>query len=169
MLDNIFVTIAKFSRLTLGICLFILSLIVIAYASYLLKIEVTESEPKNNVALRFPTATEYVNNDPFWWLLNGSNNIRMINFSDERMKGVFTIKIYPNPAKEFVMIDLNEFNGQASELHLINTQGQFVTSIGVFDEAKTINLPLSNYSEGIYFLQILTDKGILNKKIIISK
>jgi hypothetical protein len=80
-----------------------------------------------------------------------------------------TIKIYPNPAKEFVMIDLNEFNGQASELHLINTQGQFVTSIGVFDEAKTINLPLSNYSEGIYFLQILTDKGILNKKIIISK
>ncbi len=79
------------------------------------------------------------------------------------------IKIYPNPAKEFVIIDLNEFNGQVSQLNLINIQGQKVESISAFNQSKTIRLPLSNYSEGVYFLQILTDNGIVNKKIILSK
>ena len=152
MLDNVFIGFAKYSRKIVGICLLILSIIVISYSAYLLKIDVTESEPKNNVALRFPTPTEYVDNDPFWWLLNGSNNIRMINFSDERMKGIFTIQVYPNPCKDNsiievihnnlksksliktnansikIMADLKPYQSKDLDLRVINSKSCFVSN-----------------------------------------
>jgi hypothetical protein len=110
----------------------------------LLKIEVTESEPKNNVALRFPTATEYVNNDPFWWLLNGSNNIRMINFSDERMKGVFSIKIYPNPCKDNSVVEV--IHNNETNKSIIKPNANSITILADLKpyQSKDVNLRVMN-------------------------
>lgn len=79
------------------------------------------------------------------------------------------IKIFPNPAKDFVMVDFNEFNGTLNQINLINVQGQNVFTLNTVNQSKIFNIPLINLSDGIYFLQIQTDKGVLSKKIIISK
>lgn len=79
------------------------------------------------------------------------------------------VKIFPNPAKDFVMVDFNEFNGTLNQINLVNVQGQNVFTLNTVNQSKIFNLPLTNISDGIYFLQIQTDKGVLSKKIIISK
>jgi hypothetical protein len=79
------------------------------------------------------------------------------------------VKVCPNPAKNFVLIDFNEFNDKINQLNLLNVQGQNVFTSNTINQTKLFTVPLTNLSDGIYFLQIQTDKGILNKKIIISK
>lgn len=79
------------------------------------------------------------------------------------------VKIFPNPAKDFVMVDFNEFNGTLNQINLVNVQGQNVFTLNTVNQSKIFNIPLTNISDGIYFLQIQTDKGVLSKKIIISK
>ena len=79
------------------------------------------------------------------------------------------IKIYPNPAKDFLTIDCKEFTGELNELNLTNIQGQKVYSSNLFIQSKTINLPVNNFSDGIYLLQVKTNNGNLTKKIIITK
>lgn len=79
------------------------------------------------------------------------------------------VKIFPNPAKDFVMVDFNEFNGTLNLINLVNVQGQNVFTLNTVNQSKIFNIPLTNLSDGIYFLQIQTDTGVLSKKIIISK
>lgn len=79
------------------------------------------------------------------------------------------IIVYPNPAKDFVLIDFNELKGKLNQINLLNVQGQNVFTFNINDQSKIFNLPLTNLSDGIYFIQIQTENGILSKKLIISK
>lgn len=79
------------------------------------------------------------------------------------------IKVYPIPAKEFVVIDWNDIQGGAKQLSLLNSQGQSVLTTDLTDQPKTLQLSLGNLSNGVYLLQLHTDRGILTKKIIITK
>lgn len=79
------------------------------------------------------------------------------------------IKVYPNPAKEFVTIDLNEFSDKVNSINVLNIQGQQISSIKVTSNEKSLKLPLQGLSDGVYFIQIQSAQGILTKKIIISQ
>lgn len=78
-------------------------------------------------------------------------------------------EIYPNPAKDFVILDFNKFRGELIQINILNVQGQNILTLNTNNQSKTFNIPLSNFSNGIYFLQLLTESGILTKKIIVSK
>ena len=79
------------------------------------------------------------------------------------------IKVYPNPAKEFVLIDFNDLKARLNQLVLLNAQGESVYATNITDQPKTIRVPLGNLSDGIYILQIQTNNGVINKKIVASK
>lgn len=79
------------------------------------------------------------------------------------------IKVYPNPTKDFLTIDLNEFSGNLIRIDLFNIQGQKVVTDHSFNQEKILELPLGNLSDGIYFLQFQTNSGMLTRKIIIGK
>ncbi|MBV5314034.1 MAG: C10 family peptidase [Prolixibacteraceae bacterium] len=79
------------------------------------------------------------------------------------------LKVYPNPAKEFVIVDFNDINASLNQLALFNAQGGRVYLTSLTDQPKTLHLPLANFSEGIYILQIQTYNGLINKKIVVSK
>ena len=79
------------------------------------------------------------------------------------------LKVYPNPAKDFVWIDWNDFNDKAKKLTLFNAQGQIVYMSSLTDQLKPLQVPLGDLPEGMYFLQLQTISGILNKKIIVAK
>ena len=79
------------------------------------------------------------------------------------------IIVYPNPAKDIVSIDVNDFNGEINQVRLINIQGQNVFTYDNANQSKMFNLPINNFSEGIYLLQFQTSTGISTKKLIITK
>lgn len=79
------------------------------------------------------------------------------------------IKVYPNPAKDFVTVNINDFDGELNQINLINIQGQNIFTFNTTNQSKILNLPINNFSEGIYMLQLQTSRGMLTKKLIITK
>lgn len=79
------------------------------------------------------------------------------------------VKVYPNPASQIITIDLNDYPGNISQLCLYNLQGQKFYSSELSPSKKITNIPLINVPEGMYLLQMLTDEGLLTKKIAVVK
>ncbi len=86
------------------------------------------------------------------------------------VKDAFTsqIRVYPNPAREHVFIDLNAFSGKLQKIELVDATGQQVINAVDSPAGKYVDLPLNNLSDGIYFVRLYTDMGIVTRKIIIE-
>lgn len=78
------------------------------------------------------------------------------------------IKVYPNPAKEYVFVDISAFTNEVNEIIINNVQGQIVSTLKVGNET-VIQIPLQSLADGVYFAQIRSSKGISTKKIILNK
>jgi Secretion system C-terminal sorting domain len=78
------------------------------------------------------------------------------------------IKIYPNPVKDILMLDLPAFNGNVNQVRIMNMQGQQVVTINPSGD-QTLRLNVDNLPEGIYFLQLQTGNGTCSKKFMITK
>lgn len=100
------------------------------------------------------------------YLLNVSLNRQTLSSDDFDINN--QIKIYPNPAKDFVNINLSDFANDVTDIQVNNIQGQIVRSIKVQNET-IVQIPLDNLSSGLYFAQIYSTNGVSTKKIIINK
>jgi hypothetical protein len=78
------------------------------------------------------------------------------------------INIYPNPAKDVLMIDLTAFKSNFNQVRIMNMQGQQVVTVNPNGD-QTFRVKVDNLPEGIYFLQLQTENGIYSKKFIIMK
>ena len=67
-----------------------------------------ETKISENVVLRFDVPTEYVVNDSFWWLPEGNNRIRIVNYSNESHSGKIKLEISNNPCSNVDSILFNE-------------------------------------------------------------
>lgn len=73
-----------------------------------------------------------------------------------------TIKVYPNPVLDQLNIGATK---AIKEFRIINTHGRVISNVkGRFTE-KSIDV--SNWTEGVYLVQLLTDKSWVSKKIVI--
>ena len=73
------------------------------------------------------------------------------------------VKMYPNPAKDVVRI---ESNNTLQSMTLYGINGEMIESRSV--GAKEIELHLEGYSKGVYFLQLVTDEGVITKKLVVQ-
>lgn len=72
--------------------------------------------------------------------------------------------VYPNPAKDYLIIELSE--GDCANGVLYNLNGAIIK---IFEMHGTDNLSLSGIKAGIYILQIATEKHVFKTKLVISK
>lgn len=72
-----------------------------------------------------------------------------------------SVRIYPNPANEYITIKAAE---PIKSIQLIDMQGRIMKSIVVVDTQSEINL--FDLSKGIYFVKVITNKGIKTEKLI---
>ncbi len=95
-----------------------------------------------------------VNNKSIKYLMNDIS----LGINNDYSKG--GVKIYPNPSKGL-------FTVQGNGLHfieIINVNGQIINKSLIED--KQFNIDLSKQPKGIYMVKIVTDKGIVTRKII---
>jgi hypothetical protein len=73
------------------------------------------------------------------------------------------IRVYPNPVKNYLNIDLRSKTGQESEIEILDMTGRSVLSetINYFDK-----IDLSSLENGIYILQVKNKDKVFSKKII---
>jgi len=75
------------------------------------------------------------------------------------------IRIYPNPTNEIVFIESDEL--RIKRIMIIDQYGKKIKEISSFKDKQRISF--SGQSNGIYFVQIHTDKRVICKKIIVQK
>jgi len=93
------------------------------------------------------------------------------NFTIEESTGIIdfsnnNLKIYPNPAKEILNIELSE-NKNIGIIKLYNVVGEKVYEVSGINSSET-SINLHSLSKGVYFIQILNTNDKLTKKIIIE-
>ena len=94
-------------------------------------------------------------------LKNGVYTIDTALLSSDKFNIDEPILIFPNPAKNVLHINYTDLIKHVS---IFNTNGRLVYSNNINNRETSINI--AHLSKGIYFVQITTDKGIGNKKII---
>jgi hypothetical protein len=73
------------------------------------------------------------------------------------------VNIYPNPANNILYIETTEEQG---EIKIIDVLGNEIKSEKI---NKSLQVDVSSFINGVYFIEIKTSKGILTKKAIITK
>jgi len=77
------------------------------------------------------------------------------------------VNIYPNPAKDYIAIDLSRFEEPVRSVYIYDLQGQQVCSRHDLSSRNLIVLPLNELSAGVYMVRIQGNDHIITKKIII--
>lgn len=80
------------------------------------------------------------------------------------------ISIYPNPAENILNLNFNLEQNQSFNINLISSTGSLVYSEEILNFAGNYKttLDLTHLMRGVYFLQLVSDKGILNRKIVLQ-
>jgi len=81
------------------------------------------------------------------------------------------LNLFPNPAQEILKLQLPEFIGQSVSIQLFDTFGQLQKKLTI-DNVSTslISIPLTDYSNGLYYLQIsIAQQKAINRKVVINR
>jgi len=83
----------------------------------------------------------------------------------------FFLKVYPNPAHEFITIEYNSSTDKANvEVELSDESGRKVYSQQLVRQLDTIILDTRNYKSGSYFVTLVVDNKIANSaKFVIAR
>ena len=84
--------------------------------------------------------------------------------------GLTSFKIYPNPSRDIFNVSFSSEIKQSIQLRLVNLVGEviFTENLEKFEGEYSHSFNLSEYSKGIYLLELDTDNGIINKKLILQ-
>ncbi len=80
--------------------------------------------------------------------------------SDQRSSGQGSqerqsLLVYPNPAQDYVTLDLRAYQGQEGRLRVYNAQGQVLTDAPLAaDQSALLHLSLAGYANGAYMVQV---------------
>ena len=77
-----------------------------------------------------------------------------------------TFNIYPNPAKDFVKVSTAD--GQHTTVKIYNTLGMLVETRLATSATNEIEINVSEYNPGIYFINISNEEYNVTKKIVIE-
>jgi hypothetical protein len=80
------------------------------------------------------------------------------------------LNIFPNPADEYVMVDLADYAGQEVTIRILNQLGKVYKTAKIDAAAREHRIDLQKFIDGIYFLEISTDgHRSVTQKLVIDK
>lgn len=94
---------------------------------------------------------------PFIWIISVDNIVGVGEFWDSE-----EFKIYPNPARDFVNIELPNIENAYGTIFSLS--GEVIMKFEVRNR-----LSISNLNYGLYIIQITTNGGVFNSRLIIKK
>lgn len=102
-----------------------------------------------------PNSYLYVDNLGFSGLVSGINNLGITG----------SVKVYPNPAVETLMIDLSELKSSPASIEIIDFQGKTIwRQSGSI--SQSVSVPVNEFLTGLYMIKIQTLDGVISQKFI---
>jgi len=83
-------------------------------------------------------------------------------------KLTFVENIYPNPAKDHLKVILKD-NSKVKDIHFVGLSGKISKPRNFNQYNRTLNINISNLNDGIYLMNVNTEKGSNRVKIVIKK
>lgn len=82
-----------------------------------------------------------------------------------------TIRVFPNPADDYIEVDLKQYKGSAASIYLYNSFGQQVQFVNIDKVGDgTTRLDIAAQGAGNYMIRVASkDKRDVTKQVIISK
>ena len=80
------------------------------------------------------------------------------------------LDVYPNPSRDIFNVSFTSEDVQDLEVRVLNIVGEVVytENLQQFVGEYTKAIDLATYTKGIYFLEITTNDGVVNKKLILQ-
>ena len=80
------------------------------------------------------------------------------------------LKIYPNPSSDIFNIEFSSIRKQTLNIRIYNSLGKNILEDHLNDFSGSYNqkFNLKYSAKGVYFLEITTNQGIINKKLILK-
>jgi hypothetical protein len=81
-----------------------------------------------------------------------------------------SVSVYPNPTNGILSVKIDNLQLNNATIKVINLSGQtvYANTLRTFANATT-SIDLSNQSNGVYFVQIVSDKQVITKRVIKAK
>ena len=93
-------------------------------------------------------------------------NVATVTSIDDFEEEELAVSIYPNPASQFLRIDLPNNNNQRTQIRMINLKGSIIYQKQISNSQHIIDV--QSFPKGVYLLNIQTSKNLISKKIIIN-
>jgi hypothetical protein len=83
---------------------------------------------------------------------------------------IANLDVYPNPSRDVFNVTFTSEDVQDLEVRVINVVGEviYTEDLQQFVGEYTKLLDLESYTKGVYFLEITTNNGVVNKKLILQ-
>ncbi len=83
---------------------------------------------------------------------------------------IANLDVYPNPSRDVFNVTFTSEDVQDLDVRVINLVGEVVYTedLHQFVGEYTKSIDLTTYTKGVYFLEITTDNGVVNKKLILQ-
>ena len=83
---------------------------------------------------------------------------------------IANLDVYPNPSRDIFNVSFTSEDVQDLKVRVLNVVGEVVytENLDKFVGEYTKAIDLATYTKGIYFLEITTNNGVVNKKLILQ-
>ncbi|MEE2931288.1 MAG: T9SS type A sorting domain-containing protein, partial [Bacteroidota bacterium] len=83
---------------------------------------------------------------------------------------ISNLEVYPNPSRDIFNISFTSEEVQSLSVRVLNMLGEeiIIENMQQFIGEYTKVIDLNEYNKGIYLLEIITDQGTINKKLILQ-
>ncbi len=134
----------------------------------------------NNLKKAQANAEQLNYNTVFYWKVrsfnqqNGSLWSSVRSFKTQKSTGVeeyvkHNTFAYPNPADEFLILDLRELNVEEGLIKIYNTTGMIFNEIKFSSTDKLMKIPLIGIPENMYIIELVSGTNVYFEKFIIAR
>jgi hypothetical protein len=83
---------------------------------------------------------------------------------------IANLDVYPNPSRDIFNVSFTSEEVQNLKIRILNVIGDEIANedLQQFIGEYTKQIDLTNNAKGIYFLEIETNNGVINKKLILQ-
>jgi hypothetical protein len=81
------------------------------------------------------------------------------------------IKVYPNPAGDFINVQctMNNVQGDGMSVEVVDVYGKVVRAVGI-ETLRATSLPIriniSSLAAGMYFVRVVTEAGVMTRAFV---
>ena len=97
-------------------------------------------------------------------VLKEDDGIQIANYANK-------LQIYPNPGNGRFTLTLNGYTNKAAQVVILSSDGKIIErrNIELINKSNNITFDISKNAAGLYYLQLITSKGIETRKIVVQK